>query len=457
MQYTLKPGADGYLTDYGSSYKSGDTIFLSGKFKAIAFYNLVGSAAAYIKITNAPNEVVTIGDITWAGGSWGHGLALRGCKYVEILGSSADKFIIPGSSSTVKNSGGAPVRAAYWNVILGAFTDNIKIHDVTIENGGTPIVCKTDVSIDPKTWFTGANYLENFEFYNLIIRNCMNEGMYIGHTATYWEIDKNIPIYSGTITSRMKQPIKLRNVSVYNNKLDNIGNDGIQIAAADNVKVKNNKITNWGANKDFSHNGGILIGGRVVDFELEWNELKDGWGEFIQIYADAGKAIVKNNLAVNNELSGIGLKGAKGLLVQFSNNSILNSGDHAFRINGTSGGTEANLITKNIIVQKDGKYVYLENGGKANESDNKKFKTLAEAGLSPTTYVPITGSASIGYGFSGTVVEPPVVEPPIPPAPTKITISSNELAAFLKGLKAGSYELNFEFDSNKKKITLTVQ
>lgn len=418
MTYTLKPDAQGYLVINAGIYKPGDTIYLSGKFKAVAVYKLVGSAEAPIKITNVPGETLIIGDELWSGGAWSHGLAMRGCRFIEVCGESREKFIITGPNLTIP----AAARAAYWNFYIGEFSDNFEVHNLTIRYGGTGILCKTDVSkTDTKTWFPNT-YLDNFEFYSLTIQDTQNEGIYIGHTATYWNIDTWSPVYSGTInTTTMKQPIKLRNVRIFNNKLVNIGNDGIQTAAIDNLKVYDNEVINWATNKDSSHNGGILIGGRVVNFEVYNNRVLDGYGEFLQIYADAGTAVVKNNLFVNNKLSGVGLRGGKALAVTFANNTVVNSGHDAFRINGSTGGTGKNILSKNIIVQPTGRYVYLENGGVATEEDNKKAMSTTGVNISPTTFVAVAGSASIGYGYSaGTVVEPP---PPPPPTEAKLTVS----------------------------------
>lgn len=458
MNHTLKPAADGYLIIRPGVYKPGDTIFLSGNFKAVAVYDLVGSAEAPIKITNAPNETVTIGDINWSGGAWPHGLAMRGCRFIEIFGSSKDKFQIIGSNSTAKDTNGYSVRAAYWNLMIMEMSDNFKVHDITIKYGGTAIICKTDVSkTNQKTWFPNT-YLDNFEFYNIEISNCQNEGIYLGHTATYWNVSNSQPVYSGAINADiMKQPLKLRNVSIHHNTLVNIGNDAIQTAAVDNLKVYDNEIVNWAVNKDSSHNGGILIGGRVVNFEVYNNKLKDGYGEFLQIYADPGTAKVYNNLFVNNKLSGIGLRGGKGLAVEFTNNTIVNSGHDAFRINGSTGGTGKNILRKNIIIQPSGRYVYLENGGAATEDDNKKVTTPASAAISATTFVPVAGSASVGYGFNAGPIVVPEPPKPEPPAIAKITISSNELAAIFKALKPGTYSFEVGVDSVVKKVSVTVQ
>lgn len=415
MDYTLKPDAQGYLIidNKNNTYKPNDKIYLIGNFKAIAVYNLSGTVDGYITITNAPGEKITIGDPLWSGGSWAHGLALRSCHYINVFGSSKDSFVINGSTSTVLDSNGYPVRTAYFNLMITEMSDNFSVHDLTIKDGGTGLFCKTEVSsTDSKTWFPNS-YLENFSFYNLDISGTYNEGMYIGHTATYWNIKTNSPVYSGTIDPTiMKQPIKLRNVTINNNYVHNISNDAIQTAAIDGLVIRNNIVTAWGLKKDYNNNGGILIGGRVTNFIVQNNSVRDGWGEFLQIYADAGPAVVSLNLFANNFLSGIEVRGTKGLVVSFTNNTIVNSGEHAFRINGTSGNTESHILSKNIIAAYGGKSVYLENGGNVIDKGNYMFTTFDASGLKATDDY-VTPSSMTGYGYKEVIPPAPPVKNPI--------------------------------------------
>jgi hypothetical protein len=421
-KYDLKPDAQGYLIIRGT-YKPGDTIQLNGYFKAVAVYDLSGAAGKPITITNVPGQTLIIGDSAWSGGAWPHGLAIRNSRYLHIYGTTRHNFKLIGSNSIAKDGNGYPVKAAYFNLIIGELSDNVTAHDITIRHGGTGVWAKTEVSAsNPNTWFP-RRYLDNFEFYNFDIYNTTNEAFYIGHTATRWNIKTNQPMYTATTdTVTYKQPVKLRNVKVRHNYIHDVATDGIQTAAIDSLLIHDNIISNWATAKDWNHNGGILIGGRVNNFAVHDNRVLNGWGEFMQIYADAGPAIVRNNLFVNNKLSGIGLRGGPGLVVQFLNNTIIQSGESAFRINGASGGTGKNIIKKNIIAQPGtGRYYYLENGGAMSDEDNKTFATLAEAKLNPLLYYqPLVTSSAIGYGYNaGTVVEPP----PPPPTETKLSVS----------------------------------
>lgn len=450
-KHVLRPDAQGYLIVRGT-YKPGDTLQLDGYIRSVEFNGLSGTAQLPIIITNVPGKTVTLGDSLWAGGSWGHGPIFKNCHHIDLYGTSKGAMKIIGSNTTALDGNGYPMKTAYFNLVITEFSDNFKVHDITIRHGGVGVLCKTDPNSNSKTWFPNT-YLDNFEFYNLDISNTYNEAMYIGHTATYWNISNNTPVYSGTInTATMKQPIKLRNVKIHNNNIHDIHNDAIQTAAVDDLMVYGNIVTNWAIKKDWSHNGGILIGGRVKNFHVYENKVLNGWGEFLQIYAEQGISIVENNLFVSNKLSGVGLRGGSGLLVKFLNNTIVSSGEAAFRINGTSGGTAKNLLHKNIIAGYVGRAVYTENGGTYEDSDNKIYATVALSGLSDkTNYV-----ATNGYGYSASVVIPDPPKPE-PPAPVKITISSNELAALLKALKAGTYTLEIGVDSTIKKVSITVQ
>ena len=293
--YALTPDAQGYLViPSTNTYRPGDTIYLSGNFKSVAVYDLMGSAAEPVTITNAPGQAATIGDQAWSGGSWAQGLVFRGSHYVDLYGSSQGDFKITGSTSTVPDSNGYPVRTAYIDLAISETSDNFTVHDITITGGGAGLWAKTEVSAtDAGTWYPNT-YLDNFEFYNLDISNTYNEAMYIGHTATYWNIDTNTPYYPSspadtTASSNptvYKQPIKLRNVKIHDDYIHDIGNDGIQTAAIEGLEVYNNEVTNWATKHGAADNGGILIGGRVKGFDVHDNYVHDSWGELMQVYAE---------------------------------------------------------------------------------------------------------------------------------------------------------------------------
>jgi hypothetical protein len=408
-KYTLKPDAQGYLIIRGT-YLPGDTLMLDGSFKAVAVYDLKGSIDKPITITNVPGKVLYIGDSTWSGGSWSHGLAIRNCRYLNVCGTTRNNFRITGSNSTALDNNGYPVKTAYFNLLIGELTEDIVVHDISIRHGGAGVSCKTDInSGSPRTY--GSTPLSNFEFYNMDIYNTYNEGFYIGVTAS-------------TADAAGRFAVKLNNVMVHNNKLWHIGNDAIQIASSDNVEVYDNDITDWAVKKESSHCGGILMGGRCNGSMIYNNRVYNGWGEMLQIFSD-GPCLVRNNLFANNSLTAVFIRGGKGLIVRFVRNTVALAGDYAIRINGAFGSTGKQLIDSNIIAQPSGgtRYYYLENGGTMTDLNNKTFTTVTDAKLNTLlNYEPLVTSSARGYGYSSTtIVTPPDPEQPAPKLSFSIT------------------------------------
>src|ERR1700761_2408316 len=71
-----------------SGYTPGDTIYLRGAFKACVLENLTWDGTNKYIITNYPGEATTLGDSTWAGGSWATGFELSNCSGIKIYGTN---------------------------------------------------------------------------------------------------------------------------------------------------------------------------------------------------------------------------------------------------------------------------------------------------------------------------------------------------------------------------------
>lgn len=420
--YVITPGNNGYksINDVSHQYQPGDTLYLSGHFKNLEFVHLLGAPGRYIVVTNKPGETLIIGDSTWSGGGYSQGLFFRGCRYIEVVGSDKAHFKIVGSNSTVSNEYG-PVRGAYLNFGMGDLCSDFICHNLTIRHGGTGIWAKTEVNANnPLTWHPHSK-LSNWSFFDIDIYNTYNEGMYIGHTATYWNIQTNQPFYPepntpAPDTTIYKRPAKLGNVKIHDITISTAGNDGIQTSAIDTLEVYNNTITNWAANQTWGHGGGILIGGRVKGFHVHDNIVHDGLGEFMQVYAEGGgTSLIENNLLYRNGSGdGVSIRGTDNLVVTFRHNTVAYVGSSAIRINGYFGAPGQNIITKNILAQPrmsypgdpiyPNFYIYLENGGSAVEpvapNDNKKFATAAAVNWDENNYfLPNAGSSAVGYGY----------------------------------------------------------
>jgi hypothetical protein len=412
-QFTLVPDVNGRLVidNTSKTYLPGDVINLKGNFKVIQVTNLSGSASAPITVRNLTGTTVTIGNPAWNGGAYGVACVFWNCHYIRFGGQS-------GQSSIVISGSTQAAKASYYDLQLGNKTDNIEVSNLTIQNGGNGIVAKTDPVKGDATTAYPNTMMMNLSIHDLVIKGTNNEAMYIGHTATYWDLTSNVPYYGATsgMTGghQYVQPIVWRNVKIYNNKVQNIGLDGIQTAAADQMEVYNNEVTNWGMQKNSSHNGGILIGGRTTNTNTHDNYVHDGWGEMLQFYGSGENGathIMNNNLFRGNQQDGVSLRGTANAVVRFTNNTIAVTMGNSLRLNGSTGMKSAQIINANAFIRPlnaaatiyPKNYIYIEDGATAVEGTgtlaNKKFPTWLSAKADAVYYQPLAGSTMGTAGY----------------------------------------------------------
>jgi hypothetical protein len=413
-EFTLTPDVNGRLSVDNSSnyYQPGDILNLSGTFSAVYFYNLSGSLADPIIIRNAAGSTTTIGNPTWNGGGYAQALEFNNCHHIKLGGrSSKSDFVISGSTQSARD--------AYWNLVLQTHTDNMEITLLTINNGGTGIIAKTaPLLTDSSSWYP-LSQLNNLRIHDITVSGTLNEAMYIGHTATYWDLTNNTPKYDTLFTPGhfYVQPIKWYNVKIYNNYVSNIGADGIQTAAIDQLEVYNNEVTNWATQHNYAHNGGILIGGRTTNTNTHDNYVHDGWGDLCQFYGSGTSSathVIHNNLFRDNQAgnNGISMRGSENAIVQITNNTIARTGGESLRINGYTGMTGAQIVNTNAFIEPrtgggviyPNAYIYTENGGTATEGTgtnvNTRFLTVAAANVDASNYYkPNTGSPMGASGY----------------------------------------------------------
>ncbi|MBO9730963.1 MAG: right-handed parallel beta-helix repeat-containing protein [Chitinophaga sp.] len=408
----IVPDKDGRLLLDGSVYKPGDVLALKGIFTAVVINNLKGSISAPITVKNAAGTVLKVGNPAWSGGSWATALSFVNCHYVKVGGErSKSDFIISGSTQAGKE--------AYFNLALSQHSDNFEVSNITIQNGGTGIWAKTEPVKGDATTYYPNSYMENLSIHDVSISGTNNEAFYIGHTALYWNLTTNTPYYGApsgfTAGQQYVQPIKWRNVKIYNNEVSNGGADGIQTAAIDRLEIYGNSVTSWGGQHNSGHNGGILIGGRTTNTNVHDNYVHDGWGELIQFYGSGENGathIIHNNLLRDNQGDGVSLRGTDKAVVQITNNTIARTGGVSLRINGYQGMTAPQIVNGNAFIQPrvnggaiyPNAYIYTENGGTYTEGTgvnaNTKFATTDAAGVDINNYYqPKANSALLTTGF----------------------------------------------------------
>jgi len=413
-QFTLTPDVNGRLIIDNSNgyYKAGDILNLKGIFKVVQISNLTGSASAPIVVRNLAGNQVAIGNPLWNGGAYGAACVFWNCHYVRFGGQSGQtQLVIMGSTQAAK--------ASYYDLQLGNKTDNIEVSNLTIINGGNGIVAKTDPVKGDATTAYPNTVMSNLKIHDILIKGTTNEAMYIGHTATYWDLTANAPYYGATSgmssSHQYVQPILWRGVKIYNNTCKDIGLDGIQTAAIDQLEVYNNQVTNWALQKDGSHNGGILIGGRTTNTNVHDNYVHDGWGEMLQFYGSGENGathIINNNLFRNNSGEGVSLRGTANAVIKFTNNTVAYTQGNSIRLNGGTGMAAAQLISNNALIRPVNgsssitakNYIYVEAGASVTEGTgtvaNKKFPTLSSAKVDYVNYyMPLAGSPVGNAGY----------------------------------------------------------
>ncbi|ACU60930.1 right-handed parallel beta-helix repeat-containing protein [Chitinophaga pinensis] len=413
-EFTLLPDATGRLAidNSAGTYKAGDIINLKGTIKVLQISNMSGSASAPIVVRNLAGNTVTIGNPAWNGGAYGVACVFWNCHYIRFGGQS-------GQSSVIISGSTAAAKASYYDLQLGNKTDNIEVSNLTIQNGGNGIVAKTDpVKGDASTAYPNTTMM-NLKIHDVLIKNTTNEAMYIGHTATYWDLTANAPYYGSTsaMTSghQYVQPVIWRNVKIYNNTCKDIGLDGIQTAAIDQLEVYNNEVTNWALQRDGYHNGGILIGGRTTNTNVHDNWVHDGWGEMLQFYGSGENGathIINNNLFSKNQGEGLSIRGTANAVVRITNNTIAWTKGNSLRLNGSTGMKTAQIISNNAFIRPINgvttitvrNYIYAEVGAIFTEGTgsvvNKKFPTVQSAKVDINNYyLPMAGSQMGNAGY----------------------------------------------------------
>lgn len=177
------------------------------------------------------------------------------------------------------------------------------------------------------------------------IHDTGGEGMYIGHG-----------FYNGRTESQCSERTyshSIKNLRVFNNKLENIGLDGIQIKNADeNVEVYNNFIDGYAKDDDTgAHDEGILIGDGTTG-KFYNNTIMDG-GTGIMVHG-MGNLDIYNNVIYNVHdyaffaASGPSVYRIPDGYFNIFNNTFYSEGQTAFAFFDAGGGSKR--LKNNIFV-----------------------------------------------------------------------------------------------------------
>lgn len=222
----------------------GDTLCIpAGEYEYLHLGNLTGTADKPIVIINCGGQVKL--------GVKNQGTAAvfnaPTCRFVEISGSG-DKNYEFGFDLNGTNISGLKI----FGLTLGVGASDFDVHNIYIHDGNILLQAKTLQTCAQPQYLEGAFVMKNVKLHHIKCRNSTGEGFYIGNTHYYWT--------EGTCVDMRSHWIE--NLWVYDNDLENIGSDGIQISMAKNGdnRVFNNRLVNYATSKNSAHGYGILIG-----------------------------------------------------------------------------------------------------------------------------------------------------------------------------------------------------
>ncbi|WP_298734854.1 PKD domain-containing protein [uncultured Chitinophaga sp.] len=324
----------------------GDTLCIAaGDYDYIYFNKLEGTAAKPIIIKNCGGLVRVGVRSTASNGAF----VLSRSKYFKIEGDGA-----PGVTYGFDVNGTNAKGNIMYGFFLGDGCTDYELHHAYIHDCGTFIQAKTLQQCAHPEWLEGAFVMRNVKIHDTKCRNSAWEGFYIGNTHY---------LFSEGSCKDMKSH-HVENLEVYNNDLENMGSDGIQISMADlgNNLVHHNRVVNYATSKNAAHGYGILSGGGST-LRIYNNRIDKGYNCGIQIFG-SGINYVYNNVVSNVEYEGINVtdklvfQPATGYIY---NNTIYNTDINAIKIYADLT-TVGHKIYNNLVIAKGSSYDYPQKG-----------------------------------------------------------------------------------------------
>lgn len=370
---------DGYVTDGEIlNVKPGDVICLKGgeTYDRLVFRNIVGTKREPVIIRNC-------GGVANIYSKEAFGLKFENSKNFKLSGDGTkDKY---GIKVTTEKG---------FYVTMEMFTTDFEISKLEVvgptanglgdRSGFAGIGAKTspyqdcDLFRDPSRQ---AWVMRNVKIHHNYIHDTGGEGIYMGHG-----------FYKGRKESKcgsMTYSHSIQGVRIYDNLIENVGYDGIQIKNADrDVEVYGNIIRNYGTKNTSPHNEGLFIGEGTTG-KFYKNIIETGSGNGCQIQG-LGNITLFNNVFINSGENGIyaaygefATRLDNGFFHIF-NNTIYNSKEYGFVFHNDLGGPKRfvnNLVVKAGTLTKKSANVEMKNNLLTNDALSMLFSNLLRNNL----------------------------------------------------------------------------
>ncbi|MDC0707439.1 right-handed parallel beta-helix repeat-containing protein [Stigmatella sp. ncwal1] len=288
----LVPNSSNYFWVSGenqpTSRYAGKTLCIpAGTYTGIGLYKVVASASQPAVITNCGGQAIfhsTSGSPFYVGGGSRH---LR----ISGTGSAAHTYgLVAGTSG--KNQAHLDLREG---------TSDVEIDHVEVSgngNGGVGIAFRTYPACSGGTWRRGTWAQYNTKIHDTYVHGTKYEGMYIGPSHHGWvSANDYTPGFDCSGGVRWTEA-DVVGVEVTDNRLENIGNDGIQVGGAlQGMTIRRNVIKDYGLNQDESHSGGITVNpGSKGLIDSNWIEATQAYRTQGIAFQGLGGSVVSNNV-----------------------------------------------------------------------------------------------------------------------------------------------------------------
>ena len=253
----------------------GDVVCLeAGNKDFLLIQNVHGTASNPVTFVNHGGKVVIDTDHFY-------GIKTDNCSFIKILGNGDSNEVYGIQVKRVANGAG---------ISIDDLSTDVEVAHLEVAN---TLIAGLYAKTDPDCSFASSR--DNFTLTNLSIHDCYfhhigDEGFYIGHSKYedgVYLADCDTTIY----------PHLLKGVDIYNNVLEHVGWDGIQVASADEDCAIHDNIIRYDSEKETVWQmSGILIGGGSR-CDCYNNQIFDGKGDGIDVLG-LGDFKVFNNLIV---------------------------------------------------------------------------------------------------------------------------------------------------------------
>ena len=333
-ELSSREGKTAFLNGENSGVKPGDVICIqAGIYNYIRITEIHGTADNPVVIVNCGGPVKIDLD-----GHNNHGFIINNSTHFVATGTGDSDY--PYGFEIFKS----PHEKTQTGLAVGIQVSDLELDHFYIHDVELGLHLLNVPGCDPQTWRDNW-VMKNVKIHDFLIRNTTKEGMYIGSSKYLSGYQRNCDDSLVVV-----MPSYIHNISVYSNKIDHTGWDGMQVSMANKrCQIYQNRITNFGLSNKPAQRAGIVVGGGSTG-QVYANHIQIGNGDGIDVFG-IGDVRINNNVIIESKNVGIFI-GNRTIdndgNIEVINNTIINSGVDGIRYNNQFAFNS--VIGNNLIV-----------------------------------------------------------------------------------------------------------